>query len=182
MNNELSQRKRTVITIFMLAVFGCMIGWVYEILFYRIDMGNFVRRGQGGPWLPIYGFGALGLTLVTYRKKVKPIVVFIITMIGAGIIEFATGWTLYHFFNGMRLWDYNTEIWNWGNIGGYVCLRSVLVFGVFGVLYAKWAVPGFFKMTGKMEKKTLLLIAIPLAVIFFGDIVFSYMIKPLFLK
>ena len=37
-------------------------------------------------------------------------------------------------------------------------------------------------MTGKMEKKTLLLIAIPLAVIFFGDIVFSYMIKPLFLK
>ena len=182
MNNELSQRKRTVITIFMLAVLGCMIGWVYEMLFYRIDMGHFVRRGQGGPWLPIYGFGALGLTLVTYRKKVKPIVVFIITMIGAGIIEFATGWTLYHFFNGMRLWDYNTEIWNWGNIGGYVCLRSVLVFGVFGVLYAKWAVPGFFKMTGKMEKKTLLLIAIPLAVIFFGDIVFSYRIKPLFLK
>ena len=114
MNDKLSERKRTVITIFMLVVLGAVIGWIYEMLFYRIDAGHFIRRGQGGPWLPIYGFGALGLTLVTYKRKLKPLIVFIVTCIGSGIIEFGTGWVLYNFFGGMRLWDYNTEIWNWG--------------------------------------------------------------------
>ena len=166
LQDELDPRWRTIFTIFLLVVLGAMIGWVYEMLFYRIDQGHFIRRGQGGPWLPIYGFGALGLTLVTYKRKVNPWLVFIITVIGSFILEFGTGWVLYHCFGGLRLWDYNKEIWNWGNIGGYVCFRSVLIFGILGVLYTKWAVPGFFHMTEKMGRKKLLAIAIPIAVIF----------------
>lgn len=182
MSKDLTRKQRDIITIILLAILGAMIGWVYEMLFYRIDQGHFIRRGQGGPWLPIYGFGALFLTLAVYRRKVKPIVVFIITVIGSFIIEFSTGYVLYHFFNGMRLWDYNVEIWNWGNIGGYVCLRSVLIFGVMGVLYARWAIPGFFKMTDNMPRKKLLAIFIPIAVIFFGDLLISYILIPLFFK
>ena len=49
MKDELSPRYRTMITIFLLVVLGAMIGWVYEMLFYRIDQGHFIRRGQGGP-------------------------------------------------------------------------------------------------------------------------------------
>ena len=176
--SELTQKQRTVIGVFLLTVMGAFIGWVYEMLFYRIDQGHFIRRGQGGPWLPIYGFGALGLTLVTYKRKSHPALVFVVTVIGSGILEFSTGYVLYHYFNGKRLWDYNVEIWNWGNIGGYVCFRSVLVFGILGVLYTAWAVPGFFEMTEKMSRKALLAIAIPLTVIFFGDILFSYILLP----
>lgn len=182
MNKDLTRKQRDIITIILLAMLGAVIGWVYEMLFYRIDQGHFIRRGQGGPWLPIYGFGALFLTLAVYRRKVKPIVVFIITMIGSFIIEFGTGYVLYHFFDGMRLWDYNVEIWNWGNIGGYVCIRSILIFGIMGVLYAKWAIPGFFKATEKADRGKLLGLFIPLSVIFFGDIIFSYILRPLIFK
>lgn len=182
MEKELNPKLKTAMTIFMLVVLGAIIGWIYEMLFYRIDMGHFIRRGQGGPWLPIYGFGALGLTLATYKKRPGPGIVFLITCVGAFIIEFGTGWFLYHFMDGLRLWDYNTEIWNWGNIGGYVCARSILIFGVFGVLYAKWAIPGFFKLKDKIKDRTFLTIVIPVAIVFLSDIVFSYMLKPLFFK
>ena len=182
MSKDLSQRQRTIITVFMLTVLGCFIGWVYEMLFYRIDQGHFIRRGQGGPWLPIYGFGGIGLTLISYKRKLNPLLVFIVTIIGSFIIEFGTGYVLYHYFDGMRLWDYNVEIWNWGNIGGYVCIRSVLVFGIMGVMYTQWVVPAFFKMTKKMSKAKLLAISIPLAVVFFSDIIYSYILKSTILK
>ena len=179
LQDELDPRWRTIFTIFLLVVLGAMIGWVYEMLFYRIDQGHFIRRGQGGPWLPIYGAGALGLVLVTYKRKIHPALIFLITVIGSFVIEFGTGWVLYHCFDGLRLWDYNKEIWNWGNIGGYVCIRSVLIFGVMGVFYSLWAIPGFFKMTEKMSKKKLLAITIPVAVIVLGDVLFSYILKPI---
>lgn len=50
------------------------------------------------------------------------------------ILEYATGYVLYEYFGGLRLWDYNTEIWNWGNINGYVCVRSILFFGASAVI------------------------------------------------
>ena len=183
MSEELSSISRTIITVFMLTVLGCMIGWVYEMLFYRIDMGHFIKRGSGyGPWLPIYGFGGLGLTLLSLKRKFNPVVVFFVTMIGAGLLEFGTGWFLYNYMDGLRLWDYNTEIWNWGNIGGYVCFRSVLVFGVLGVLYTLWAIPGFFNLSKKWSSKKILMVFIPTFIIFSSDIIFSYIIKPVFLK
>ena len=182
MNEELNPKWRNAMTIFLLVVLGAMIGWVYEMLFYRIDQGHFIRRGQGGPWLPIYGFGALGLTLVSYRKKLNPWLVFLITVAGSFVIEFSTGWILYHCFDGKRLWDYNVEIWNFGNIGGYVCLRSVLVFGILGVSYVKWIVPAAFAWTKKLKKRTLLWIMIPIAFLFFSDILLSYVILPIVKK
>ena len=111
MKDELSDKKRTVIGVFLLTVLGAFIGWVYEMIFYRIDLGYFIKRGHGfGPWLPIYAFGALGLTLIVIRKKIRPAILFIISVIGSGIIEYVTGWVLYNLMGGVRLWDYNTEI------------------------------------------------------------------------
>ncbi len=179
MDKDLSRKQRDAIAIILLAILGGIIGWIYEMLFYRIDQGHFIRRGQGGPWLPIYAFGGLFLTLIVYRHKLKPIVVFIVTMIGSFVIEFTTGYVLYHFFNGKRLWDYNVEIWNWGNIGGYVCARSVLIFGVMGVLYARWAIPGVFTLTQKTDRRNLLGLSIPITGVFFADILISYIILPL---
>ena len=44
----------------MIFVGGGIVGWIYEMLFYRINDGEFVHRGQGIlPWLPIYAFGSV---------------------------------------------------------------------------------------------------------------------------
>lgn len=171
--------QQLLISFFLLAILGCIIGWIYEMLFYRIDLGHFIKRGQGyGPWLPIYGFGALGLTLFSYRRKLSMTSVFLISMFGSGVLELAVGWLLYHLGNGLRLWDYNVEIWNWGNIGGYVCLRSVLLFGLFGTVFYNCAIPGVFALTEKTDRKSLVIMTTMLGIPFVIDIFTGYIVKP----
>jgi uncharacterized membrane protein len=114
----------------LIMAFSGVFGFIYEELFYRIDLGYFVKRGSTfGPWIPIYVFGGAAFTMLVYRFKDNPLLVFLLCVLVSGIMEFVTGYVLYHMFN-TRLWDYNTEIWNFGNIGGYICLRSVLFFGL----------------------------------------------------
>lgn len=126
----------------MIFVGGGIAGWIYEMLFYRINDGKFVHRGQGIlPWLPIYAFGSVFICLLGIRFQNSMIAVFLVSAAVSAIVEYAVGWYLYTFFNGLRLWDYNTEIWNWGNIKGYICLRSILLFAFAGVFLIFAAVP-----------------------------------------
>lgn len=118
----------------LLFVTGGISGWLYEMGFYRINFGYFVKRGHGlGPWLPIYAFGSLMILFAASRFRKRPWAVFLVCAGVTGLLEYLTGWVLYTFFGGLRLWDYNTEIWNWGNIGGYICFRSILVFALAGL-------------------------------------------------
>ena len=106
--------------LFILLVFsfGGIFGFLYEELFYYIDLGYLVKRGTTfGPWIPIYGVGAVLIVLSTYRLLRYPAAVFAVSALICGLLELATGYFLLHFCN-VRLWDYNTEIWNWGNVGG----------------------------------------------------------------
>lgn len=177
---ELSEKKRTAMGIFLLAVLGAFIGWVYEMLFYRIDVGHFIKRGHGfGPWLPIYAFGALALIFLVYKRKLHPALLFVLSVISSGVIEYVTGWVLYHLMGGVRLWDYNTEIWNWGNIGGFVCFRSVLVFGIFGTVFGIFVVPNFLKWIQKVKAFPLVVFTSVLAVVVFLDLVNGYIIMPI---
>ncbi len=43
-------------------------------------------------------------------------------MVITGLLEYFSGLVIYKLI-GARYWDYNTEIWNFGNIGGFVCFR-----------------------------------------------------------
>lgn len=38
-------------------------------------------------------------------------------------------------------WDYNVERFSFGSIGGFVCLRSVLIFGVSGLFLMYFVLP-----------------------------------------
>ena len=180
MDEKTNKALRKAAEVFLTVLIGCIIGWIYEMLFYRIDRGEFIKRGQGfGPWLPIYGFGAIGIIVLMHGRKLSAVVVFLLTALGAGVFEFVVGWALFTFFNGLRLWDYNVEIWSLGNIGGYVCLRSVLVFGILGVLFCKAIMPLTKKIAQKTNIKVLLCITVPLALMFFSDLVYGYIIKSL---
>ncbi len=126
-------------------------GFIYELLFYRIDLGYFVKRGSSyGPWVPIYAFGGLAYALLVYRFKDKPLLVFLLCVIVSGLLEYATGWFLYNICD-TRLWDYNTEIWNFGNIGGYVCFRSVFVFGLAGLMLIYVVIPMLVKIMNRFD-------------------------------
>lgn len=169
---------RNIDTISCLALiftlFG-IVGWVYEMLFYRINDGMFIERGQGlGPWIPIYGFGSVLICLFALRFKKSVPAVFFMSALVSGVVEYATGWFLYTFFDGLRLWDYNTEIWNWGNINGYICLRSILLFAFSGVFIIYVALPLIEKLGARLPGKVFRAVCLVPAALFLIDIAGAY--------
>ena len=177
-NKEYEFDKWTKFMILLLVfVFSGFFGYIYEVLFYRIDLGYFVNRGTTfGPWIPIYGFGGIFIALTTRKIFKKPIVVFLVTCIVTGLLEFLTGYVFFHFW-GVRLWDYNTEIWNLGNIGGYICLRSVLFFGISGLFLVYGMLPIFRNIASHISKKILTIIAVLPSLICVTDIVISMIVR-----
>lgn len=153
------------------------LGLFMKLFFYRIDLGYFVKRGSTfGPWIPIYAFGGFFITLFSYRFKKNPIAIFFINCVITGILEYGTGYVLYEFF-GTRLWDYNTEIWNWGNINGYICFRSIAFFGLSSLFLIYVMIPVLKKLTNKISEKKLSIISYTLGSIFVLDMILHSIIK-----
>lgn len=170
---DMELRKKYVARLLLVFVVGGIFGFIYEELFYRIDLGYFVKRGTTfGPWIPIYGFGAVAMLLLTGRCRRSPLKVFFYSLSIAGILEFLTGFVLHRAF-GVRLWDYNVEIWNWLNIGGYICLRSVLFFGVSGLFLGYVIDPLLSRFTEPMEEKKALIVAAVPSSLFVLDILLN---------
>lgn len=168
-----SNKKELLLKLVMIAVISGVLGFIYEIFFYRIDLGYFVKRGSTiGPWIPIYAIGGMLIYLITNRFKNKPLFVFILICLITGILEFGTGYVLYHALN-LRLWDYNVEILNFGNIGGYICLRSVLFFGVSGMCLNYFIVPLIEKVQTLKNKKYINILFIMLGLTFLIDSIYS---------
>ena len=174
--------KKSIISIIcLLFVIGGIFGFIYEELFYKIDLGYFVKRGSTfGPWIPIYGYGSLLIVLMSYWARKKPWLVFVLNCLVTGILELGTGFVLDKYFN-LRLWNYNEEIWNWGNYNGYICIRSVLFFGISSLLLIYAILPGLFKIVNKIEENKkeniLLVISIILALSFIVDNIIYLVIK-----
>ena len=169
-DEEYSNRETINLLILIMLVSG-MFGFIYETIFYRLDLGYFVKRGSTfGPWIPIYFFGGLFIILFTYHFKKKPWLVFLLSMLASGFIEYMTGYVLNHFF-GLRLWDYNKEIWNFLNINGYICLRSVLFFGISSLLLIYGIIPILKKFL--LNKKVIILAYILLLLFIIDCIAFA---------
>ena len=94
----------------------------------------------------------------------------------SGLLEFATGYILFHIFD-TRLWDYNIEILNFGNIGGYICLRSILFFGVSSLLLIYGIIPLLKKSKEKINKTLTNKITTILFLMFIIDIIISCILR-----
>ncbi|MBQ3415918.1 MAG: putative ABC transporter permease [Clostridia bacterium] len=170
--------KTTFNMLSLIFVFSGIFGFIYETIFYRLDLGYFVKRGSTfGPWIPIYAFGGILITLISYRFKKKPILVFVTNCIITGILEYLTGWFLYNFCNGLRLWDYNIEILNFGNINGFICARSILFFGISGLLLIYTMIPIFKKILNKISERKISIISTILLISFVLDMVLFMILK-----
>ena len=170
-------KRQTVLAVCLVFVVAGISGWVYEELFYRINDGYFSWRGHGfGPWLPIYAFGMVILLFATAPVKDSKWKVVLLCALISGGFEYLVGWALYRFYGGLRLWDYNIERWNWGNIGGFVCIRSVLVFAVAAPLLMRTLVPLIGKLAEKLPGPVYTLLTLLPFTLFMLDIVNGYLI------
>ena len=123
----------------------------------------------------IYGFGCLLIYFLTVKFRKKPWLVFLISALSCGALELATGFVLDKVFH-MRLWDYSLVILNWGNLNGYICVRSVITWGLFGMLLMYGVLPPEEKFQ-KKAPKAFNIVTIALFGLFALDIVLSLTIK-----
>ena len=139
------------------------------------------RGGNFLPWINIYATGSIMIYLLTYKHRKKPWKVFLLSFFSTGILEYLSGLGMYTLGNGKRCWDYNQEILNFGNINGFVCLRSVLFFGLSALLLMYVIIPFCFSQAKKIPKKRFMTISIVVCSIFlfdeFYNLIFARILK-----
>ena len=176
--------KKEIIVIFCLIfVIGGIFGWLYEFLFYWMNSGfrTFYWRGANYlPWINIYAYGSFLIIFLTYQFRKKPWLVLLISMISTGILEYCTGYVIYGKLGWIRCWDYNQEILNFGNVNGYICLRSITVFGISGLILMYGMLPLFIKIAKECNIKKMLILSILLFSIFFIDNAYNFMLYKYF--
>lgn len=145
---------------FLMFFLFCVLGWIYEVVLGLIYGHGFVNRGfLFGPYLPVYGFGAL-LLIVSLRKIMQkriyiwkipltPVIVFISIFLITSVIEFYTSWFMELLFD-KRWWDYSADAMN---IGGRVCFRTSFRFGIGGMVFLYVLTPLFTKIINKLPNK-----------------------------
>ena len=120
------------------------------------------------------------INIFTYRYRKNPFKVFLISFISTGILEYFSGLGMYIFGDGIRCWDYNQEILNFGNIDGFVCLRSVLFFGISSLLLIYAIVPLCYYLARHMNRKIFLTISITLCSIIMIDELYNLIFARVF--
>ena len=129
---------------FVLFIIYSLMGWIYESAYCTIKDHGWQNRGfLYGPIVPIYGFGALGVTILFHDipvatfQNASELKVFLICYFGSIVLEYTTSFTLEKLFHA-KWWDYsNVPI----NINGRVCLPASIAFGVAGVIINKYVIP-----------------------------------------
>lgn len=154
---------------------GAITGFFYEVIFYYFTENRLDNAGiLFGPWLPIYGFGALFISLIPPFVKKYPVLLFLGCILITGILEYIVGFISLNIFD-KKLWDYAGLFLN---IDGFVCLRSVLTFAIGGLFLVYIIEPFIAKIQNdKKYYKVIHNILIIITIIFILDLLISRILK-----
>ena len=112
----------------------CFLGWCFESTYVSLKSRHFVNRGfMRGPFLPLYGSGAIMMLVVSMPFQKNLILVYVAGCIGATILEYVTGVVMEALFK-VRYWDYSQ---NKFNFQGHICLGSSLAWGLLTILMTR---------------------------------------------
>jgi len=142
----------------------CFLGWIWESIYRTIRLRRIINSGfLVGPYIPIYGFGAM-LFIVLMHFTTRPVELFFIGGSLACTLEYVTSWLLEIIFHA-RWWDYSTQICN---IKGRICLSGFLGFGAAAVImpYIQTQVGG---ITANIISPWLQIVDIFIALVILGD-------------
>ena len=127
--NDTASTLSQLIFFFFLTSVG---GFLWEVLLLLINEHTFANRGfLYGPWLPVYGTGAVLFYLLLKRFEKHPVTVFLLSLLIGSGLELVIGWFLDAIWN-LRYWDYRGYVLN---VHGYICLWSAIGFGIAGVIW-----------------------------------------------
>ena len=127
-------------TLFWLFVAGSMFGLAVETIFHAIVYGGYESRAGlvWGPFSPIYGMGAVLLTVSLNRfHHSHNLIIFIVSMVLGSAIEYTASW-LMEVLWGAIAWDYAGTF---GSIGGRTNFAFGVMWGLLGLLWVRIAMP-----------------------------------------
>ena len=146
---------RLFIVISFLFFFGGILGWFIELFFRRLNTKKNPEKiwyNPGfltGPWLPVYGFGAIVLFTISILEEsffntrtfgiIHYGIMFLIMAVFMTLVEYIAGKI---FIQGMhiKLWDYSKE---WGNFQGIICPKFTFFWGLLSAVYYFFIFPKF---------------------------------------
>lgn len=166
--------KKELTILFWVFIIGSIAGFIFEVIVVFFQKGHFELR-QGliyGPFIPVYGIGAMCYYIVLSKIKIKnKVQIFLITMILGGITEYLCSLIQEKAF-GTISWDYSYLPFN---INGRTSLLHCIYWGIGGVLYITYIEPLLNKMIDKTNMKAFDLITIILSIFIVFDISISWM-------
>lgn len=127
---------------------GSVVGLIVEIIFHMVVVEPGVYQDRAGllwgPFSPIYGVGAVLMTIALNRFKDRNIVfIFIACTIIGGAFEYFVSWFMEVAF-GATAWDYSDQFL--GDVfGGRTCLLFASMFGLLGTVWIKFLLPLFLR-------------------------------------
>lgn len=114
--------------------FYCFGGWCFESVYVSLKSRKWVNRGfMRGPFLPLYGSGAIMMLVVSMPFADNVLLTYIAGVIGATALEYVTGVVMEALFK-VRYWDYTGKFLNYK---GHICLTSSIAWGFFTILMTR---------------------------------------------
>lgn len=160
----------SVATYFMLFIIYAVAGWICEVVLQLVQKHKLSDRGfLIGPYCPIYGCGAILITLCLTPFYEHPIGLFVLAMVLCGVLEYVTSFIMEKAFNA-RWWDYSNMRFN---INGRICLETLIPFGIAGLLIIYVFNPFLLSALQGIQSNTLNIISIVIAIIFAADVIVS---------
>lgn len=162
--------------LFWVFFIGCFVGVVIEVLFCIFVTEHRYESRQGliyGPFNPVYGFGAVAMTLVLYlfRRKSETWIFLVGAIIGA---IFETLCSVYQeYFLGTVSWDYSES--KFSLMGGRTDLVYAVFWGILAVIWIKFIYPFMSKWIEKIPNKVGIILTWILFVFMVFDCVISCM-------
>jgi len=148
----------------------CMLGWVFESIYCSIKEQKLLNRGFcHGPWLPIYGSGAILMLVFAGPFKGEYWKAFLTGMLVGSALELVTGYLMFHIFH-MRWWDYSQ---NPLNFHGYICLYTSIAWGALAVVFIEFIHPRFSAISKDWTYTGFVVAVTMLYTLFIEDVIFS---------
>jgi len=159
----------------------CVLGWLYEVVLeVVIYQWEFDNRGVlFGPYLPVYGFGAITFILALYglikgksikTKILRSPVIFLGCALIATVIELITSYLCEAI---LGYWPWQTYVDYAIHFEGRIALSPSIRFGLGGVLFLYVVQPALDRLFSKVRTKWPAIVIVSVMIV---DLIFTILI------
>ena len=143
--------------LFWVFVVCCVLGLIIETVYHMVVVDPGVYQDRAGmlygPFSPIYGFGAVLMTVALNRfYRANPVVIFLVSAVIGGLFEAAVSWFMQVGF-GAVAWDYSgSTIFGLfpdpiaSLFGGRTSTLFMCMWGALGFVWIKVCLPWLLKL------------------------------------